>query len=53
MHLTTDRFWKCFENLPDPIQKVSKKNFALLKANPLHPSFLLKKWGNFGQFELE
>ncbi len=47
MHRTTDRFWKCFENLPDPIQKVSKKNFALLKANPLHPSLHLKKVGKF------
>lgn len=47
MHLTTDRFWKCFENLPDPIQKVSKKNFALLKANPLHPSLHFKKVEKF------
>lgn len=47
MHRTTDRFWKCFENLPDPIQKVSKKNFALLKTNPLHPSLHFKKIGKF------
>jgi len=47
MHRTTDRFWKCFENLPDPIQKLSKKNFALLKANPLHPSLHFKKVGKF------
>jgi len=39
MHRTTDRFWKCFENLPE--------NFALLKANPLHPSLHLKKVGKF------
>ena len=36
-----------FENLPGPIQKVSKKNFALLKANPLHPSLHFKKVEKF------
>ncbi len=47
MHRTTTRFWKCFENLPEPVQKVSKKNFELLKANPLHPSLHFKKVGKF------
>ena len=47
MHRTTNRFWKCFENLPDPVQKVSKKNFSLLKTNPLHPSLYFKKIGKF------
>ena len=45
MHRTTNRFWKCFENLPEPVQKVSKKNLALLKTNPLHPSLHFKKVG--------
>ena len=45
MHRTTERFWKCFENLPDPVQKISKKNFELLKANPSHPSLHFKKIG--------
>lgn len=47
MHRTTNRFWKCFENLPNPVQKVSKKNFEILKANPLHPSLHFKKVGKF------
>jgi hypothetical protein len=47
MHRTTKRFWKCFENLPAPVQKVSKKNFELLKTNPLHPSLHFKKIGKF------
>ena len=47
MHRTINRFWKCFENLPDPVQEVSKKNFELLKANPLHPSLHFKKVGKF------
>jgi len=47
MHRTTKRFWECYENLPDPVQKVSKKNFELLKTNPLHPSLHFKKLGKF------
>lgn len=42
-----ERFWKCFENLPDPVQKISKKNFGLLKVNPSHPSLHFKKIGTF------
>jgi hypothetical protein len=45
MHRTTNRFWKCFENLPEPIQKLSKENFELLKTNPFHPSLHFKKIG--------
>ena len=47
MHQTTTRFWKCFEELPKGIQKVAKKNFELLKTNPLHPSLHFKKVGKF------
>ena len=42
MHWTTQRFWKCFSKLPEPVQAVSKKNFELLKANPSHPSLHFK-----------
>jgi len=45
MHRTTIRFWKCFESLPKPVQKLSKKNFELLKTNPSHPSLHFKKVG--------
>ena len=47
MHRTTTRFWKCYENLPEPIQQIAKKNFELLKANPSHPSLYFKKVGKF------
>ena len=47
MHRTTKRFWRCFENLPEPIQKLSKKNFELLKVNSSHPSLHFKKIGKF------
>lgn len=47
MHRTTDRFWKCLGKLPEPVQKISRKNFELLKANPSHPSLYFKKVGKF------
>jgi mRNA-degrading endonuclease RelE of RelBE toxin-antitoxin system len=47
MHRTTDRFRKCLEKLPEPIQRLSRKNFELLKTNPSHPSLHFKKVGRF------
>jgi len=47
MHRTTDRFWKCYEKLPELVQKISKKNFELLKTNASHPSLHFKKVGKF------
>ena len=47
MHRTTERFWKYLEKLPEPVRMVSKKNFALLKANPSHSSLHFKKVGKF------
>lgn len=47
MHRTTERFWKRFEKVPEPVRMVSKKSFALLKANPSHPSLHFKKADKF------
>jgi len=47
MHRATARFWKCFEQLPPPVQTVAKKNFVLLRSNPSHPSLHFKKVGTF------
>lgn len=47
MHRTTDRFWKCLGKLPEPVKKISRKNFELLKADPSHPSLYFKKVGKF------
>jgi len=47
MHKATTRFWKLFERLPEHIQKTAKRNFDLLKTDPLHPSLHFKKVGNF------
>jgi hypothetical protein len=47
MYRATNRFWKCFEKLPEPIQDLSNRNFQLLKADSRHPSLHFKKVGNF------
>jgi len=45
MHKTTTRFWSCFYALPEPVQKIARKNYELLKENPRHPSLRFKKVG--------
>ena len=47
MHRTTTYFWRDFEKLPESVQKVARRNFLLLKANPRHPSLHFKKIGRF------
>jgi hypothetical protein len=42
-HLTLPRFWQCYRQLPSVIQELADKNYALLKADPHHPSLHLKK----------
>jgi hypothetical protein len=46
MHRATGRFWKCFDDLPENIQDIARKNFSLLKQDPSHPSLHFKKVGN-------
>jgi hypothetical protein len=47
MHFATPDFWAHYRQLPDDIQKLADKNFALLQQNPQHPSLRLKKVGIF------
>jgi len=47
MHRTTKRFWERFGELPRSVQRIARKKFALLKANPSHPSLHFKKVGKF------
>lgn len=47
MHKATSRFWEGFRNLPEPIQRLAKKNFELLKVDTQHPSLHFKKIGQF------
>ena len=47
MHKTTKRFWRYFDELPDLIQELARKNFKLLKSDSSHPSLHFKKVGKF------
>jgi hypothetical protein len=46
-HYASPDFWKFFENLPEPIQTLAKRNFELLKENPEHPSLHFKRVGPY------
>ncbi|GLR53066.1 hypothetical protein KYK30_07880 [Shinella yambaruensis] len=46
-HHATDTFWTCYAALPSHIREQADRNFALLKANPAHPSLQLKPVGRF------
>ncbi len=45
MHKTTQRFWRCLNELPEAIQTLARKNFELLKSDLNHPSLHFKKVG--------
>lgn len=44
-HDATTDFWRVYVALPQEIRDRADKQFALLKANPLHPSLRFKKVG--------
>jgi hypothetical protein len=46
-HLAGSSFWELYDRLPEAIRMLADKNFALLKANPHHPSLQFKKVGRF------
>ena len=46
-HFASHSFWENYATLPDSIQRLADKNFALLKENPRHPSFHFKKAGPY------
>jgi hypothetical protein len=48
MHRASSRFWTQFENLPDSVQKVARKNFELLKDDPRIPRYISRKWESSG-----
>ncbi len=47
MHRTTERFWRCFDKLPETVQELANRNFKILKTDPKHPSLHFKKVGTF------
>lgn len=49
----TARFWRLFDALPDPIQRLAEKNYRLWLANPRHPSLDFKELrGQSGRFSV-
>ncbi|NMF86775.1 hypothetical protein [Nodosilinea sp. P-1105] len=45
MHYATRRFWKCYDSLPESVQRTADECYKLLKANPSHPSLHFKRLG--------
>jgi hypothetical protein len=46
-HHASPRFWRCYESLPERVQRLADKSFDLLKADPTHPSLRFKHVGRF------
>lgn len=46
-HFASPAFWDAYEKLPIPVRELADKSYALLKANPQHPSLHFKKVGRF------
>ena len=46
-HHASPSFWKSYEALPRVVRELADKQFALLKANPRHPSLRLKRVKRF------
>jgi hypothetical protein len=42
-HFTSSDFWTLYHKLPKDVRQLADKNFALLKADPRHPSLQLKR----------
>lgn len=46
-HFASPEFWTAYHRLPNAVQVLADKNFALLKNNPDHTSLRLKKIGRY------
>ena len=47
MHRATPEFWERFNALPESVQRQARKDFALIRQDPRHPSLHFKKAGRF------
>ena len=47
IHKATPAFWAGYHSLPEQIQELADKAFALLKEDSHHPSLHFKKAGRF------
>jgi hypothetical protein len=46
-HRASPRFWSCYRQLPEEIQRLADKSYELLRQDLRHPSLHLKKVGSF------
>ena len=46
-HNASSSFWVAYQALPESIQALADKSFALLKQDPAHPSVRLKPVGRY------
>ena len=44
-HHTTVDFWDCYNKLPEAVRQLADKNYALLHADPHHPSLHFRRVG--------
>jgi hypothetical protein len=47
IHHASPAFWALYDALPAPVRALADKNFALLKADPRHPSLHFKSVGRY------
>jgi hypothetical protein len=46
-HFANRRFWNEYQALPESVRALADRNYALLKADPKHPSLHLKRVGDY------
>jgi hypothetical protein len=46
-HFANRRFWNEYQTFPETVRALADKNYALLKADPKHPSLHLKRVGDY------
>jgi len=46
-HFASPAFWDAYAKLPAEVRKVADSNYALLKADPRHPSLHFEKAGRY------
>ncbi len=47
IHVTSSRFWSCYDRLPADVRAQADKQFAHLKRDASYPSVHFKKVGRF------
>jgi hypothetical protein len=46
-HRASPRFWHCYRQLPEDIQRLADRGYEQLVADPRHPSLHLKHIGDY------